>query len=157
MFLTPARRRRSAAVRLVLGVLMTVFGLGLLCVGAVGAVGGAGAASGGAAAGGVDAVRVTGAVSAPVTEVTGPVAKSADGDGNGVGCGKRDPSDRGSQPGAPTRGGSAYEQLLTTLAYAHGAPGTTTPDGALTHAVAPDRGPPPRDPPTHVELSVLRV
>ncbi|MER5437406.1 hypothetical protein [Streptomyces sp. NPDC002790] len=61
-----------------------------------------------------------------------------------------------SRQGVPTRGASAHE-LLAPLAYAHGH-GATAP---LTGIVPPPpvgRGPPPpNDPPSPVELSVLRV
>ncbi|MFM9369134.1 hypothetical protein [Streptomyces sp. Da 82-17] len=138
-----ARRRRSPAT-LFVGVLLALLALGLGC-------GPAAAASAASSAPSAPSVR------AAVAEV--PAASAPDGDpgagtGTGTGCGKK--KDRGAQPAAPNRGASAQEQLQSTLSYEHDAPGGLPADGPFAE-VAPDRGPPPRDPPSPVELSVLRV
>lgn len=73
---------------------------------------------------------------------------------DGTGCGKhRD--DEGGQPVAPARC-PVHEQLAATLSYEYGAARDWAADVGLG-GVPPDRGPPPRDPPSPVELSVLRV
>ncbi|MDI3388738.1 hypothetical protein QIS99_21415 [Streptomyces sp. B-S-A8] len=123
-----AAHRRRPAVTVLLGALLALLTLGLAC--------GPASASAG---------QVTGSVRAAA-----PSAAALDGK---TGCGKKQ-TDEGSQPAAPTRG-SAQEQLASTLSYEH-ATGDWTADGHLAGA-APDRGPPPRDPPSPVELSVLRV
>ncbi|MFD7291755.1 hypothetical protein ACFV9W_00575 [Streptomyces sp. NPDC059897] len=61
-----------------------------------------------------------------------------------------------SRQGVPSRGTSAHE-LLAPLAYAHGH-GVTAPLAGIVPPTPAGRGPPPpNDPPTPVELSVLRV
>ncbi|MHC5256690.1 hypothetical protein ACYSUO_02290 [Streptomyces sp. UC4497] len=61
-----------------------------------------------------------------------------------------------SRQGVPTRGTSAHE-LLAPLAYAHGH-GATAPLTGIVPPTPAGRGPPPpNDPPSPVELSVLRV
>ncbi|MGW2344929.1 hypothetical protein [Streptomyces sp. NPDC001661] len=61
-----------------------------------------------------------------------------------------------SRQGVPSRGTSAHE-LLAPLAYAHGH-GVTAPLTGIVPPTPAGRGPPPpNDPPTPVELSVLRV
>ncbi|MFC7310163.1 hypothetical protein ACFQVC_38855 [Streptomyces monticola] len=152
MSLAPAPRRRSS-VALLLGALLAVLTLGLVCgpasaaaAGASGALGTSGAFSAGASGAGAGAGAQTVRVAAP--------AMSAVGDG--VGCGQQKKDESGGQPAAPSRGAFAHEQLVSTLSYAHGGHADWTADGAFL-GVTPDRGPPPRDPPTHVELSVLRV
>ncbi|MYW63301.1 hypothetical protein GTY65_04290 [Streptomyces sp. SID8379] len=57
--------------------------------------------------------------------------------------------------GVPSRGTSAHE-LLAPLAYAHGSGATAVLEGIAPTTPA-GRGPPPHDPPSPVELSVLRV
>ncbi|WP_428950729.1 hypothetical protein [Streptomyces sp. cg35] len=57
--------------------------------------------------------------------------------------------------GVPSRGTSAHE-LLAPLAHEHGLATTTTFTGVVPPTPA-GRGPPPHDPPSPVELSVLRV
>ncbi|WP_425839080.1 hypothetical protein [Streptomyces fractus] len=61
-----------------------------------------------------------------------------------------------SRQGVPSRGTSAHE-LLAPLAYAHGQ-GATAPLAGIVPPTPAGRGPPPpNDPPSPVELSVLRV
>ncbi|MEV5610687.1 hypothetical protein [Streptomyces sp. NPDC052225] len=60
-----------------------------------------------------------------------------------------------SRQGVPSRGTSAHE-LLAPLVYAHGHGATAVFDSAIPPTPA-GRGPPPLDPPSPVELSVLRV
>ncbi|MBO1332085.1 hypothetical protein [Streptomyces sp. VRA16 Mangrove soil] len=60
-----------------------------------------------------------------------------------------------SRQGVPSRGTSAHE-LLAPLAHDHGSGATAVLDG-IAPAAPEGRGPPPHDPPTPVQLSVLRV
>ena len=60
-----------------------------------------------------------------------------------------------SRQGVPSRGTSAHE-LLASLLYDHGPAATATLAGVVPPTPA-GRGPPPHDPPSPVELSVLRV
>ncbi|MEO3972595.1 hypothetical protein [Streptomyces sp. CAU 1734] len=81
----------------------------------------------------------------PVAVAQGPLA----------GCGKGGvDDDRGAHPAPPPRGTVSYEP--PPLPYPDHGPGTPLRLRA-EHGTAPDRGPPPRDPPTPGELSVLRV
>ncbi len=57
--------------------------------------------------------------------------------------------------GVPARGTSAHE-LLAPLVHEHGLGADATFDGTVPPTPA-GRGPPPHDPPSPVELSVLRV
>ncbi|MCQ4209042.1 MULTISPECIES: hypothetical protein [Streptomyces] len=57
--------------------------------------------------------------------------------------------------GVPSRGTSAHE-LLAPLVHEHGLGADATFDGTVPPTPA-GRGPPPHDPPSPVELSVLRV
>ncbi|MFE6887560.1 hypothetical protein [Streptomyces sp. NPDC057694] len=57
--------------------------------------------------------------------------------------------------GVPSRGTSAY-QLLAPLVHEHACGATAVLEG-VAPAVPAGRGPPPHDPPSPVELSVLRV
>ncbi|WP_156723496.1 hypothetical protein [Streptomyces apocyni] len=159
--------RRRAALNALLSVLLVALTAGAFC-GVAGA--GSGAGSGRAGAGGTVRAAPAGAGEAETSRVA--AARSVGGDvdvvrvlasDQGPGCGQRDAYERDGQPAAPPRGGAAYE-LLTALAHAHGASPTSSnadvearlADGGRLGA-APDRGPPPRDPPTPVQLSVLRV
>ncbi|MFI1014704.1 hypothetical protein [Streptomyces sp. NPDC020965] len=76
--------------------------------------------------------------------------------GQTPGCGRGGPDDdRGAQPSVPPRGGTAYE-LAPVAPAAHDV--TAGPLRALAvPGITPDRGPPPLDPPTPMDLSVLRV
>ncbi|SDL23988.1 hypothetical protein [Streptomyces indicus] len=125
--MSAAPARRSFAVPLLLSLLLAV--VGVLC-----AAGQSAAASGGSA-------------SVAVTEV---VAVDQDG---GVGCGKGERGEPGSQPSAPSRAGAAAELVPAPLPAVGSAP---VPDGAFL-SVTSERGSPPGDPPTPVTLSVLRV
>ncbi|MDI3422251.1 hypothetical protein [Streptomyces luteolus] len=129
-----ATRRRRSAVTLLLAALLALLTVGLVC--------GPASASASASAG-----QVTESVRAAA-----PSASALDGK---TGCGKKQ-TDESGQPATPNRGGSAHEQLASTLSHEQSATGDGTPFGHLA-GVAPDRGPPPRDPPSPVELSVLRV
>ncbi|WP_327355048.1 hypothetical protein [Streptomyces sp. NBC_01304] len=125
--------RRPFGVPALLSLLLAVLAVGLFC--------GPATASSAAAD-----VRVASA--GPTLEVKA----------GGVGCGKDKQDERGSQPAAPSRGGSVQE-ALGALAAAH-ACGSGSGDfsaEAAFAAVDPDRGPPPGDPPSPVALSVLRV
>ncbi|MFI1884900.1 hypothetical protein [Streptomyces jumonjinensis] len=69
------------------------------------------------------------------------------------GCGGAE-EDRGAHPSPPPRGALSYE--LPPVPYdTHG--GLDPLCGATVPGVVPDRGPPPLDPPTPVDLSILRV
>lgn len=120
---------RRSTVTLVLGALLALLTLGAAC---------------GPATAGTGATDGTVRVAAPSAP---PVAA-------GTGCGKhRD--DQDGRPVAPARG-PVHEQLAVTLSYEYGAARDGAADVDLG-GVPPDRGPPPRDPPSPVELSVLRV
>ncbi|MDQ8705960.1 hypothetical protein RCO28_26245 [Streptomyces sp. LHD-70] len=133
MSLAAARRRRSA-VTLLLGALLALLTVGLVC--------GPASASAG---------QATESVRAAAPSAAAPSASALDGK---TGCGKKQ-TDEGSQPAAPSRT-TVHEQLASTLSYEQSGTGDWTACGPLA-GVAPDRGPPPRDPPSPVELSVLRV
>ncbi|MEV6397079.1 hypothetical protein AB0M39_20225 [Streptomyces sp. NPDC051907] len=76
--------------------------------------------------------------------------------GQAPGCGQGAPDDfSGAHPAAPPRGFSAYE-LLPALHDAHGVSGGCSQEQTVLD-VPPGRGPPPLDPPSPVELSILRV
>jgi len=60
-----------------------------------------------------------------------------------------------SRQGVPSRGTAAHE-LLAPLAHDHGCGATVVLEG-VAPTVPAGRGPPPHDPPSPVELSVLRV
>ena len=125
MSVRPARR--SYAVPLLLSLLLAV--AGVLC-----GAGQSAAASGGAPS----------AVAADVVAVE---------QAGGVGCGKGDTGEQGSQPSAPSRVGQASELLPASLPTLGGA---LVPECAFLSVTA-ERGPPPGDPPSPVSLSVLRV
>ncbi|WP_306319924.1 MULTISPECIES: hypothetical protein [unclassified Streptomyces] len=57
--------------------------------------------------------------------------------------------------GVPTRGTTAHE-LLAPLAYEHGH-SAATPLAGIVPPTPAGRGPPPNDPPSPLELSILRV
>ncbi|MEU6123267.1 hypothetical protein [Streptomyces sp. NPDC047123] len=83
-----------------------------------------------------------------------PVARDADGQG-APGCGRGSPQDADHVPGTPARPGTSAE-LLPALYDAHTAPGACGADQAVP-ALGPGRAPPALDPPSPVDLSVLRV
>lgn len=125
MSFAAASRRSSAA--LLLSLLLAV--VGVLC-----AAGQSAASSGGAAS------------------VARADVVAVDQDG-GVGCGKGQGGEQGSQPSAPSRGGAAAELVPAPLPAVGG---VCALDGAFL-SVTPERRTPPGDPPTPVTLSVLRV
>lgn len=91
--------------------------------------------------------------SAPVERA--PAAASAQLSTGVPGCDPEQRHDQDGRQGVPSRGTSAHE-LLAPLAHEHGHAAVTVLDGAVPPAPA-GRGPPPNDPPSPVELSVLRV
>ncbi|MFI5664360.1 hypothetical protein [Streptomyces sp. NPDC051684] len=74
--------------------------------------------------------------------------------GGSTDCAPQGPHAPDSRQGVPSRGTSAHE-LLAPLAYAHGVAAPLT--GIVPPTPAGRGPPPPKDPPTPVELSVLRV
>ncbi|MFF3492246.1 hypothetical protein ACFYWS_12930 [Streptomyces sp. NPDC002795] len=85
---------------------------------------------------------------ASVQQVTSP--------GGTPDCDRQGQNAPDSRQGVPSRGTSAHE-LLAPLAYAHGH-GATAPLTGIVPPPPAGRGPPPpNDPPSPVELSVLRV
>ncbi|WP_055701074.1 MULTISPECIES: hypothetical protein [Streptomyces] len=134
--------------RPLLGVLLVV--LGVFCAGPATALAGPAGATAPAAA--VPAVTVPVAPPAAADDV--PLAQEPD--GHGVpGCGKGGRQDADHVPGTPARSGAAYE-LLPALYDAHAAPGAWGVDQAVL-ATAPGRAPPALDPPSPIDLSILRV
>ncbi len=74
--------------------------------------------------------------------------------GQAPGCGKgTSDDDRGAHPATPPRGGASYELLPAPHQVAWSPP--VRP--ATVRSATPDRGPPPLDPPSPMDLSVLRV
>ncbi|MEU8958719.1 hypothetical protein AB0C93_30995 [Streptomyces sp. NPDC048518] len=73
----------------------------------------------------------------------------------GPGCGKGSPQDADHVPGTPARTGAAQE-LLPALYDAHAATGACGV-GRPVLSPAPGRAPPALDPPSPMDLSVLRV
>ncbi|MBT2507338.1 hypothetical protein J7I98_15865 [Streptomyces sp. ISL-98] len=118
---------------------------------------------------GVLLCAVAGVTPAPVGEAPGatavvasvPVAVSVSvpvpvsGEDREPGCREKHGDGVGSVPAAPPRSGAAYE-LLPALYDARAGNGSWGAD-ALVPQPAVDRRPPPRDPPTPIGLSVLRV
>ncbi|WP_274560265.1 hypothetical protein [Streptomyces spiramyceticus] len=100
------------------------------------------------------ATEVVASVSVPVPV---PVAVSVpvSGEDREPGCREKHGDGVGSVPAAPPRSGAAYE-LLPALYDARAGNGSWGAD-ALVPQPAVDRRPPPRDPPTPIGLSVLRV
>ncbi|MFP3989449.1 hypothetical protein U9R90_18555 [Streptomyces sp. E11-3] len=141
--------RRRAAVNALLSVVFVALTLGVFC-GAASAAPAVRAGSGVTA--GSAATADIGDTAAERAAVDAARAASTD---DGQGCGQRDPSDPDGNPATPPRGAAASE-LLTALAHGHGGY-----DGAwladTTHGDALADRAPPLDPPTPVELSVLRV
>ncbi|MEV7197498.1 hypothetical protein AB0N81_37750 [Streptomyces sp. NPDC093510] len=88
----------------------------------------------------------------PSAVVTAVVTATA---GATPGCGKGSPQDADHVPGTPARSGSSYE-LLPALYDAHAATGACAVDHVVTPPL-PGRAPPALDPPSPMELSVLRV
>ncbi|MFK4069645.1 hypothetical protein [Streptomyces sp. NPDC029674] len=75
--------------------------------------------------------------------------------GGTPGCGKGSPQDADHVPGTPARSGTSYE-LLPALYDAHAATGACGA-GQVVLPLSPVRAPPALDPPSPMELSVLRV
>lgn len=71
------------------------------------------------------------------------------------GCGKGSPQDADHVPGTPARIG-APQELLPALYDAHAATGACGV-GRPVLSMAPGRAPPALDPPSPIDLSVLRV
>ncbi|MGY0488757.1 hypothetical protein [Streptomyces sp. WG-D5] len=71
------------------------------------------------------------------------------------GCAPESPHAPDSRQGVPTRGTTAHE-LLAPLAHEH-AHGATVPLTGIVPPTPAGRGPPPGDPPSPLELSILRV
>ncbi|WP_434591834.1 hypothetical protein [Streptomyces sp. A5-4] len=168
------RRRGAVAVSVLLGALLAL----LMCSGsATAATGPATGLATGPATGpdarlaaadarAPEAVTVAGA-SAPdagptaqalpgaAFESAAEAAPAAVGEQRVPGCGKSPGGDSGTGPGTPARGSPSYE-LLHALYDARAASGPwgTAP---VLPTVEPDRGPPPLDPPSPIDLSVLRV
>ncbi|MGW2225985.1 hypothetical protein [Streptomyces formicae] len=71
------------------------------------------------------------------------------------GCGKGGQHDAEQRPASPPRPSSAYE-LLPALVQAHGTSGSWGADQAVLDK-HPVRGPPELEPPSPVDLSILRV
>ncbi|QEU93346.1 hypothetical protein CP970_22640 [Streptomyces kanamyceticus] len=71
------------------------------------------------------------------------------------GCGKGGQHDAEQRPASPPRPSSAYE-LLPALVQAHGTSGSWGEDQAVL-GLNPVRGPPELEPPSPVDLSILRV
>ncbi|MFE0176790.1 hypothetical protein ACFWZ2_31230 [Streptomyces sp. NPDC059002] len=105
-----------------------------------------------AAAGSVARTAAVAAVSQAGADV--PVAQESDGAGV-PGCGKGGRQDADHVPATPARSGTSYE-LLPALYDAHAAPGAWGVDQAVL-TMAPGRAPPALDPPSPMDLSVLRV
>ncbi|MDJ0463520.1 hypothetical protein [Streptomyces sp. H27-C3] len=163
------RQRGAVAVSVLLGALLAL----LMCSGATGAgtstVTSAGSATGlapwaDAAAATADAGAVSAAAAGVPVALPGPAAATpgvvglpaaAVGDQQVPGCGESPGGDSGTGPGTPARGSSSYE-LLHALYDARAASGPWGADPVLP-AAEPDRGPLPLDPPSPIDLSVLRV
>ncbi|MEV5978983.1 hypothetical protein [Streptomyces sp. NPDC052114] len=127
--------------RPLLGVLLVV--LGVFCAGPATAVAGPSGA-------------VAPAVTVPVAPAGDDAPLAQEPDGHGVpGCGKGGRQDADHVPGTPARSGASYE-LLPALYDAHAAPGAWGVDQAVL-AMAPGRAPPALDPPSPIDLSILRV
>ncbi|MEU6844073.1 hypothetical protein ABZ930_19570 [Streptomyces sp. NPDC046716] len=94
----------------------------------------------------------TGSAAAAYAPVTTAVERAVP---VGPGCAPEQPHAPDSRQGVPSRGTSAHE-LLAPLAYAHGCGEAAVLEG-IAPTVPAGRGPPPHDPPSPVELSVLRV
>ncbi|HET6857116.1 MAG TPA: hypothetical protein VFH94_08480 [Streptomyces sp.] len=139
------RRRGAATVSVLLGALLAL----LMCSGATAA----GSAPGPAGPAATDAGAVTATAAVAPLAVDGLPA--AVGDQQAPGCGKSPGDDSGTGPGAPARGSSSYE-LLHVLYDTRAAAGPWGSHG-VRPAVTPDPGPPPLDPPSPIDLSVLRV
>ncbi|MFE7133681.1 hypothetical protein ACFVIM_22770 [Streptomyces sp. NPDC057638] len=93
------------------------------------------------------------AVPAPPGDGTAVVVAAP---GQAPGCGDGAPDgDRGAQPATPPRAGGAGELAPPLPCPGSGAPAPLWT--LLAPGITPDRGPPPLDPPTPVDLSVLRV
>ncbi|MET8690570.1 hypothetical protein ABZV77_40835 [Streptomyces sp. NPDC004732] len=119
-------------------VLLVVFGaLGALCGGS--------------------AAAATASVPGPDSAVTAQVSAEAPADASAgrPGCGKGSPEDADHVPGTPARSGTSYE-VLPALYDAHAATGAWGAD-QLVPSAAPGRAPPAFDPPSPMDLSVLRV
>ncbi|MFD5098744.1 hypothetical protein [Streptomyces albidochromogenes] len=151
------RRRSAATVSALLGTVLAVLVL-LLCTDTGGVPGAGGQA------------QASGAVTAPApAPALGPAAAStavsasadftaadftASDDDPEPGCRQRHPGPA-SVPVAPPRGGAAYE-LPATLCAARAGGGAWGPEDLVPHR-APGHLPPPLDPPTPEDLSILRV
>ncbi|MEN8650011.1 hypothetical protein ABCR94_05020 [Streptomyces sp. 21So2-11] len=157
------RRRGAATVSVLLGALFAL----LMCSGAMaagsapGPVGraAAGVATAEAAVADAGAAFVPGHLPAAAVSAAAPAAVSAAlaavGDREVPGCGKSPGEDSGTGSGTPARGSSSYE-LLHALHDARAASGSWGINDVLP-AFTPDPGPPPLDPPSPIDLSVLRV
>ncbi|MHC0431517.1 hypothetical protein ACX6XY_15195 [Streptomyces sp. O3] len=150
--------RRRAAVHALISVLLVVLTAGAFCGTASAASGASAAATAhGRAAGGANADPAWAVDSAPADGVWVADGEQVVGGGRGLGCGEPDQHEGDVHPAAPPRGSAAYE-LLSTLAYAHGAASSdASPADSAHRAALSGRAPPPPEPPTPVTLSVLRV
>ncbi|MCX4824138.1 hypothetical protein OG883_30600 [Streptomyces sp. NBC_01142] len=150
MLLSRDRRCRVPAAATVLLSLL----LALLVCSSASAIA-AGAAGGGGGGGAGDGAR-TGVSTAPTGDPVA-VAVAAGEQDRAPGCGRgAEDDDNTSHPATPPRGGSCGE-LLPALHDAHGASGSAWSVAGAVVDLTPERGPPPLDPPSPVDLSILRV